>query len=210
MLAGQARTATRGYSSSSLSPQHVLHAVRATRPASRLRGASYAKAPRGGTTRPHKEETLEDERSTPDNRTERPHPSRSEGLNMGVLVAACVPAVLWPQAVRAQDIPMADFEGGTYGDRHVEGDALGPGPAHGTLPSQMAVTGYEGQGLANSFYRRRRDHRGADVATTQHTAPIYQLPHRQGELARRDVHQPAGGWRGRQDGDGAQRPAGRK
>ncbi len=52
----------------------------------------------------------------------------------------------------AQDIVIADFEGTDYGDWDVAGTAFGPGPARGTLPDQMTVTGFAGRGLANSFY----------------------------------------------------------
>ncbi len=50
------------------------------------------------------------------------------------------------------DILVADFEGPAYGDWTVTGEAFGPGPAHGTLPNQMQVSGFEGQGLVNSYY----------------------------------------------------------
>ena len=51
-----------------------------------------------------------------------------------------------------RDILIADFEGNDYGNWKVEGRAFGAGPAKGTLPNQMTVTGYEGEGLVNSFY----------------------------------------------------------
>ena len=40
--------------------------------------------------------------------------------------------------------------------RHPAGSpfaAYRPGPARGTLPGQMAVDGFKGQGLVNSFYQ---------------------------------------------------------
>ena len=50
------------------------------------------------------------------------------------------------------DRVIADFEGAIYGDGwRVEGEAFGTGPARGTLPGQMSVTGFEGVGLVNSF-----------------------------------------------------------
>ncbi len=54
---------------------------------------------------------------------------------------------------RAQtpDIVIADFEGDDYGTWTVEGTAFGRGPARGTLPGQMAVEGFHGRGLVNSF-----------------------------------------------------------
>ena len=44
-----------------------------------------------------------------------------------------------------------DFEGADYGSWTATGTAFGNGPAHGTLPGQQAVSGFEGNGLANSF-----------------------------------------------------------
>ena len=49
------------------------------------------------------------------------------------------------------DLLLADFEGPDYGDWQVTGEAFGSGPAHGTLPNQMEVSGFEGQGLVNSY-----------------------------------------------------------
>lgn len=50
-------------------------------------------------------------------------------------------------------ILIADFEGSTYGNWKVEGEAFGPGPAQGTLPGQNEVSGYDGKGLVNTFFR---------------------------------------------------------
>jgi fructan beta-fructosidase len=56
-----------------------------------------------------------------------------------------------PAADRA-DVLVADFEGDTYGDGWTTtGTAFGKGPAKGTLPNQMPVTGYLGKGLVNSY-----------------------------------------------------------
>jgi len=57
-----------------------------------------------------------------------------------------------------------DFEGGTYDGWAVEGTAFGTGPAHGTLPGQMEVSGFVGEGLVNSFL-------GGDGATGVLTSP---------------------------------------
>ncbi len=54
------------------------------------------------------------------------------------------------------DILIADFEGADYGDWKATGEAFGPGPARGTLPSQMAVSGFKGSGLVNTFYKGDR------------------------------------------------------
>ena len=53
----------------------------------------------------------------------------------------------------ADDILIADFESETYDDWQVKGEAFGPGPAEGTLPGQMQVSGYEGERLVNSFFK---------------------------------------------------------
>ncbi|HPX40762.1 MAG TPA: 2,6-beta-D-fructofuranosidase, partial [Candidatus Hydrogenedentes bacterium] len=66
------------------------------------------------------------------------------------------------------DILIADFEGADYGAWTVEGEAFGPGPARGTLPNQMEVSGFEGQGLVNSFFN-------GDGATGMLTSPPFRL-----------------------------------
>jgi sucrose-6-phosphate hydrolase SacC (GH32 family) len=63
-----------------------------------------------------------------------------------LLLAVC------PFVRAADDILVADFEGPTYGDWKTEGEAFGPGPAQGTLPNQMPVSGFEGHGLVNSYF----------------------------------------------------------
>lgn len=50
----------------------------------------------------------------------------------------------------APDILFADFENG-YGNWTVQGDAFGSVPATGTLPNQQTVSGFQGNGLVNSF-----------------------------------------------------------
>ncbi len=67
-----------------------------------------------------------------------------------------------------QDILVADFEGRTYGDWKTEGEAFGPGPAQGTLSNQMQVSGFEGKGLVNSFYR-------GDATTGRLTSPPFKI-----------------------------------
>ncbi len=54
------------------------------------------------------------------------------------------------------DILVADFEGETYGNWKVEGEAFGSGPAKGALGGQMHVSGFKGKGLVNSFLRGDR------------------------------------------------------
>ncbi|MBN2505563.1 MAG: GH32 C-terminal domain-containing protein [Verrucomicrobia bacterium] len=71
-------------------------------------------------------------------------------------------------AADTPDLRIADFEGKDYGQWHVTGDAFGPGPARGTLPNQMHVDGYLGQGLVNSFFN-------GDGATGTLTSPPFTL-----------------------------------
>lgn len=57
------------------------------------------------------------------------------------------------------DVVVADFEGDSYANGwKATGTAFGKGPAKGTLPGQMNVSGYLGKGLVNSFL-------GGDTAT---------------------------------------------
>ena len=67
-----------------------------------------------------------------------------------VVVLLCLPAVA--AAADRPEILIADFEGDTYGDWKTTGEAFGKGPARGTLPNQMPVTGYLGKGLVNSYH----------------------------------------------------------
>ncbi|RKY04257.1 MAG: 2,6-beta-D-fructofuranosidase, partial [Planctomycetota bacterium] len=68
----------------------------------------------------------------------------------------------------AEDILIADFEAKTYGDWKAAGEAFGPGPAKGTLAGQMNVSGFEGKGLANSYYK-------GDKATGTLTSPPFEI-----------------------------------
>jgi fructan beta-fructosidase len=60
--------------------------------------------------------------------------------------------VLHASGARGEDILIADFEGKDYGAWKTTGKAFGSGPARGTLPGQMAVSGFLGKGLVNSFF----------------------------------------------------------
>ena len=66
------------------------------------------------------------------------------------------------------DLLIADFEGDTYGDWKATGEAFGPGPAKGTLPNQMGVSGFLGRGLVNTFFQ-------GDKTTGTLTSPPLQL-----------------------------------
>ncbi|MFO0810432.1 MAG: glycoside hydrolase family 32 protein [Gemmataceae bacterium] len=69
------------------------------------------------------------------------------------------------------DVVLADFEGETYAPWTTTGTAFGDRPARGTLPRQMAVTGFRGRGLANSFH-------GGDAATGTLTSPEFPVNRR--------------------------------
>jgi sucrose-6-phosphate hydrolase SacC (GH32 family) len=88
------------------------------------------------------------------------------------LLLLCLLLVFAVAIAHAQDdILIADFEGKDYGDWKATGTAFGPGPAQGTLPNQMPVTGYLGHGLVNSFY-------GGDAATGTLTSPEFKIERR--------------------------------
>jgi fructan beta-fructosidase len=56
-----------------------------------------------------------------------------------------------PAGTTRPEIVLADFEGKDYGLWQATGAAFGRGPARGTLPRQLPVTGFLGKGLVNSF-----------------------------------------------------------
>jgi len=89
-----------------------------------------------------------------------------------VLVVLLVGLGPRPAGLGAEDLLIADFEGSDYGAWSVTGEAFGPGPARGTLPGQMEVSGFEGAGLVNSFF-------GGDVTTGVLTSPRFTIerPH---------------------------------
>jgi len=72
------------------------------------------------------------------------------------------------QSPARPDILLADFEGDTYGAWKTTGEAFGPGPAKGLLPGQMAVEGFNGSGLVNSFFK-------GDNSTGTLTSPPFNI-----------------------------------
>jgi len=70
-----------------------------------------------------------------------------------LLLATSIATGILTRSAIADDILMADFESDTYGAWMVTGEALGPGPAKGTLAGQMHVDGFRGKGLVNSFFQ---------------------------------------------------------
>lgn len=84
---------------------------------------------------------------------------------LGLLLLFCAAPA---GAAERKDILLADFEGKDYGAWKTTGTAFGPGPARGTLPNQMPVTGFKGKGLVNSFY-------GGDQSTGTLTSPPFTI-----------------------------------
>jgi len=66
------------------------------------------------------------------------------------------------------DVIVATFEGADWGRWTAEGEAFGKGPAKGTLPGQMAVSGFIGKGLANSY-------NGGDDTKGRLTSPVFKI-----------------------------------
>ncbi len=88
----------------------------------------------------------------------------TEAICLLTLFASAMPS----RAIAAEDILINDFEAADYGQWKVEGTAFGPGPAKGTLPGQMEVSGFKGQRLVNSFF-------GGDGATGKLTSPEFTI-----------------------------------
>lgn len=81
-------------------------------------------------------------------------------------LAACVLTNL--SFAQDTDLLVADFESDSYQDWKVTGEAFGNGPAKGTLPNQMLVDGFVGQGYVNSFV-------GGDNSTGTLTSPEFKI-----------------------------------
>ncbi len=87
------------------------------------------------------------------------------------MILLCLATLTVPGLDAADDLLIADFEGPDYGQWKTTGEAFGPGPAHGTLPNQMPVSGFKGQGLVNSFFK-------GDVTTGTLTSPEFKIERR--------------------------------
>jgi beta-fructofuranosidase len=93
-----------------------------------------------------------------------------------LLVLVCAFTCRWAPAAEkiyqfkasTNDVVFADFEGDDWGKWTVTGTAFGSGPAHGTLPNQQAVSGFEGRGFVCSYH-------GADAATGTLTSPEFTI-----------------------------------
>ena len=84
-----------------------------------------------------------------------------------ILIAVLLIA-LFAMAQDRPDVVVADFEGAVYAPWVAEGTAFGTVPARGALPGQMAVEGFEGKGLVNSFV-------GGDDSTGTLTSPPFPI-----------------------------------
>ena len=96
----------------------------------------------------------------------RPAVIRSPLLATSLLLAAVVPAAAGADG--RPDVVVADFEGDAFGEWTTAGAAFGGGPAAGTLPHQMPVSGFVGERLASSYH-------GGDAATGTLTSPPFEV-----------------------------------
>ena len=97
-------------------------------------------------------------------------------MNLKIHIATACAALMmtgpptWAQQTEPlrPDVLIADFEGGTYGDWKVEGEAFGKAPAKGTLPRQQHVSGFKGKGLVNTYLNQ-------DGSTGSLTSPLFKV-----------------------------------
>ncbi len=85
-----------------------------------------------------------------------------------VALVAILLSAVYAYGAEHPDINFADFEGDTYAPWVTEGEAFGKGPAAGTLPRQMPVSGFHGKQLASSFH-------GGDGTTGTLTSPEFKI-----------------------------------
>lgn len=81
---------------------------------------------------------------------------RVQRETMTMIAGSAVPDPSPPE--ERDPIVLADFEGDAYGQWTAEGEAFGDKPAGGTLPGQHEVSGFEGEGLVNTFLNRDLPH----------------------------------------------------
>ncbi len=89
-----------------------------------------------------------------------------QGRTLLVQTAEPLPA----ESLERENIVLADFEGGTYGEWVAEGKALGEKPAGGAIEKdhQNALEGFEGEGLVNTFL-------GGDKSVGKLTSPAFTI-----------------------------------
>jgi sucrose-6-phosphate hydrolase SacC (GH32 family) len=63
---------------------------------------------------------------------------------------------------------IADFEGNSYGDWIIKGDAFGSAPARGSFVNQNEVIGFKGHGFVNSFFN-------GDISTGSIKSPSFKI-----------------------------------
>jgi fructan beta-fructosidase len=95
-------------------------------------------------------------------------PSVSLPKSMKALLSVLILAAAAFNVLAADDLIIADFEKDTYAPWAATGEAFGPGPARGTLPGQMNVSGFNGERLVNSFFK-------GDDSTGSLTSPEFRI-----------------------------------
>lgn len=76
------------------------------------------------------------------------------------LLTTVAAAILLAGCSSQPDIVIADFEGETYGDWVVEGNAFGKGPSKTNAAGQQPIENFKGSGFANSYNEQGDDARG--------------------------------------------------
>ncbi len=96
------------------------------------------------------------------------NPIEGIALIVGALIGMLAESASAGLVVGELPMVLADFEGEDYGLWVKTGEAFGPGSARGTLPGQMLVSGYLGEGLVNTFYK-------GDQSTGTLTSPEFHI-----------------------------------
>jgi fructan beta-fructosidase len=94
--------------------------------------------------------------------------SEMKRLKFAILLAGLVAVRMSDAFAQSPDVLVANFEGTNYGAWTATGIAFGSGPAHGTLPGQMSVDGFQGSGLVDSF-------NGGDGSKGRLTSPPFKI-----------------------------------
>ncbi len=75
-------------------------------------------------------------------------------MSLALVALSVVLASAAPTGPQRPDILFEGFEGADYGKWVVKGEAFGPGPAQGTFPGQMPVSGFRGHGFVNGYIKQ--------------------------------------------------------
>ena len=89
-------------------------------------------------------------------------------LNLASLRLGASLLFLAAPCIAAEDILIADFEGDSYGDGKVTGEAFANRPAQANVNPRNKVTGHLGKGLVNTF-------RKGDSTTGTLTSPPFTI-----------------------------------